>query len=221
MAATANTNVSDRTPPPSGLIGTGKRSARVAAAVRAASPTSSRPLWPVVANSYPAATRTPRPAMQTGKMRAASRRGVTAVEVTSAPLPGQLVDRFPGELPERDRNEHDQGHQEDQPGLPLQHPEPPHQKDARPRDSLACDTPRDPPCGGFAQNAGLRGGKAGFGERAAGPREACGVPTRELGDGDAVLRGMDEPAVPEVDRHVVHLARLRPGAASAEEEDVR
>src|SRR5438309_4088216 len=90
--------------------------------------------------------------MQTGKMRAASRRGVTAVGVTSAPLPGQLVDRIPGELTERDRNEHDQGHQEDQPGLPLQHPEPPHQKDARPGDSLACDTPRDPPCGGFARN---------------------------------------------------------------------
>src|SRR5439155_2955719 len=160
MAATANTNVSERTPPPSGLIGTGKRSARVAAAVRAASPTSSRPLCPVVANSYPAATRTARPAMQTGKMRAASRRGVTAVEVTSAPLPGQLVDRIPGELPERDRNEHDQGHQEDQPGLPLQHPEPPRKKDARPGDSLVCNTPRYPPCGGFAAEMRLTRRKA-------------------------------------------------------------
>src|SRR5439155_8546699 len=117
-------NVSERTPPPSGLIGTGNRSASVAAAVRAASPISSRPPCAVVPNSYAAATSTPRPATQTGKIRAASLRGGAAVEVIR-PLPGQLFDAVPGELTERGRDEHDEGHEDDQPGLPLQHSKPP------------------------------------------------------------------------------------------------
>src|SRR5262249_59306476 len=117
------TNVSERTPPPSGLIGTGNRSASVAAAVNAASPISSCAVWLDVANSYAAATRTPRPATQTGMMSAASLLGGAAVEVTSLPLPGELVDGVPGELTERDRNDDDQGQQDDQPALPLQHPQ--------------------------------------------------------------------------------------------------
>ena len=79
IAATAKTNVSEVTPPPvSALIGTGNRSARVAAAVSAARLISSRALCSVVAKTYAAALRTPRPARQTGRIRAFSRRDVTA-----------------------------------------------------------------------------------------------------------------------------------------------
>src|SRR5262249_23988431 len=60
-----------------------------------------------------------------GMMSAASLLGGAAVEVTSLPLPGELVDGVPGELTERDRNDDDQGQQDDQPGLPLQHAQPP------------------------------------------------------------------------------------------------
>ena len=52
IAATAKTKVSETTPPPlSALIGTGKRSASVAAAVRAARLISARPVCSVVANT--------------------------------------------------------------------------------------------------------------------------------------------------------------------------
>jgi hypothetical protein len=52
IAATAKTNVSEVTPPPvSALIGTGNRSARVAAAVSAARLISSRALCSVVAKT--------------------------------------------------------------------------------------------------------------------------------------------------------------------------
>src|SRR5438874_4725740 len=111
--------------------------------------------------------------MQTGRMRAASLRGGAAVEVTSAPLPGELLDRVPRELTETNRNEHDHHEEDDQTGLPLQHPQPPGQRDARPRDSLAWWVPGDPPVGGFAENAAyepesadsgaLQKGRAGFG----------------------------------------------------------
>jgi hypothetical protein len=84
IAATANTNVSEITPPPvSELIGTGNRSASVAAAVSAARLISVRLLCPLVASSYAAATRTPSPARQTGTMRAVSLRGAAARELTS------------------------------------------------------------------------------------------------------------------------------------------
>src|SRR3954468_7315033 len=121
IAATAKTNVSERTPPPSGLIGTGNRSASAAAAVSAAIPARSRPLCDDVANSYAAATRTPRPATQTGTMRAASFRGVPAEELMPRPLPGQLVERVPRQLSDRGRNEHEDEQETDQPRLPLQH----------------------------------------------------------------------------------------------------
>src|SRR5207253_9269684 len=142
--APANPKVRERAAAPPGLLGTGTRSARVAAAVSAASPISSRPLWLSVANWYPAATSTPRPATQTGVMRAASLRGGAAVEVTPAPLPGELVDRVPSQLTEHDRNERDHREEDDQPGFPLQHPQPP-RRDARRRDFLAWRVPRDPP----------------------------------------------------------------------------
>src|ERR1700704_3712448 len=99
IAATANTNVSESTPPPvSALMGTGNRSASVAAAVSAARLISARPLCAVVAKTYVAATRTPSPATQTGRTRALSRRDVTACELTSDLEPGELVERVPGEL---------------------------------------------------------------------------------------------------------------------------
>jgi hypothetical protein len=52
---------------------------------------------------------TPKPARQTGRIRAASRRGVTGWEVTSVRLPTQLVDSVPAELREehRKRRQHD------------------------------------------------------------------------------------------------------------------
>src|SRR5262249_13657721 len=124
IAATAKTNVSETTPPlPSALIGTGKRSANVAAAVSAASETSVRPLCAVVANSYAAATRIPSPAAQTGAIRKESRRGRTAWGPTVLLLPGELVgERFPRELPEQCCDQHQDGHESDQLWLPLQHP---------------------------------------------------------------------------------------------------
>ena len=83
IAATAKTNVSEMTPPPlSALIGTGNRSASVAAAVNAMRLISSDPMWSVVAKTYAAATRIPSPARQTGTIRNVSRRGVTAWELT-------------------------------------------------------------------------------------------------------------------------------------------
>src|SRR5689334_5841352 len=108
IAATAKTNVSETTPPlPSALIGTGNRSARVAAAVSAASEMSVRPLCAVVANSYAAAIKIPRPARQTGAIRKESRRGVAACVLTVGRLPGELVgERFPGELTQQRCDQH-------------------------------------------------------------------------------------------------------------------
>src|SRR5689334_24376599 len=63
-------------------------------------------------------------------------------------------------------------------------------------------------------------GEAGFGERASRPGELAGVPAVEARDGDAVLGGVDEPAVAEVDAHVADLRRLRPRTLVAEEDDV-
>src|SRR5262245_39657615 len=124
IAATAKTNVSETTPPlPSALIGTGKRSANVAAAVSAAREISVRPLCAVVPNSYAAAIRIPSPARQTGAIRRESRRGVTAWVLTVWLLPGELVgERLPGELPQQDCDQHQDGHESDQLWLPLQHP---------------------------------------------------------------------------------------------------
>src|SRR5216684_1759146 len=49
--------------------------------------------------------RTPRPARQTGRMRAFSRRDVTGCELTSGLEPGELVERVPGELTRDCRDE--------------------------------------------------------------------------------------------------------------------
>src|SRR5436853_1047053 len=123
IAATANTKVSESTPPPvSALIGTGKRSASVAAAVSAARLISARAPCAVVAKTYPAAIRTPRPARQTGTMRALSRRDVTACELTSGLEPGELFEGVPGELTRDCRDEHQDRHESNQLRLPLQHP---------------------------------------------------------------------------------------------------
>src|SRR6266511_175686 len=53
------------------------------------------------------------------------------------------------------------------------------------------------------------------------PGEARPIPAVELRERDAVARGLDEPAVAEVDACVVDLRRLRLRAASAEEEHIR
>src|SRR5437588_782325 len=123
IAATANTNVSETTPPPlSTLIGTGKRSASVAAAVSAASRISVLPLCSVVAKTYAAATSTASPARQTGTRRAVSRRGVTACVLTARGLPGELVgERRPRELCQQRCDQHHDHHESDQLWLPLQH----------------------------------------------------------------------------------------------------
>src|SRR5919204_6904978 len=127
MAATAKTNVSETTPPlDSALIGTGKRSASVAAAVSASRLIMVRPLCSLVAKWYPAATRIPPPARQTGRMRAVSRRGLTACVLTVSGLPGELVgERFPRELSQERSQQHQDGHESDQLWLPLQHPQVP------------------------------------------------------------------------------------------------
>ncbi len=64
-------------------------------------------------------------------------------------------------------------------------------------------------------------GETGLGEWPAAPREALCVPVRrEQRELDALLGGVDEPAVAEVDAHVVDLGRLRPAAVCAEEDEV-
>src|SRR6266705_2385482 len=67
--------------------------------------------------------RTPRPARQTGRMRALSRRDVTACELTSGLEPGELVERVPGELTRDCRDEHQDCNEGNQLRLPLQHPQ--------------------------------------------------------------------------------------------------
>src|SRR5437660_8729281 len=54
----------------------------------------------------------------------------------------------------------------------------------------------------------LRSGKIGFGQGAPRPRETLLIPAGELCDGDAVARRVNEPAVAQVDPGVVDLARL-------------
>src|SRR5438309_4573728 len=81
-------------------------------------------------------------------------------------------------------------------------------------------SPLGSPVGGIWGNFGLACGKRCFGQRPPRPREVRPVPPRELGDGDAVAGGVDEPAVPEVDPHVVDLGRLRRRPVRAEEDDV-
>src|SRR5438309_3140611 len=58
-------------------------------------------------------------------------------------------------------------------------------------------SPLGSPVGGIWGNFGLACGKRCFGQRPPRPREVRPVPPRELGDGDAVAGGVDEPAVPE------------------------
>ena len=63
--------------------------------------------------------------------------------------------------------------------------------------------------------------EAGFGQWAAGPREALPVPVRRQGrERHALVRGLDEPAAAEVDAHVVDLGRLRPRPGRSEEQEV-
>src|SRR5262245_23777266 len=81
--------------------------------------------------------------------------------------------------------------------------------------------PQVSPGWGICAECALRGGKTGLSERPSRPGEAGRVPTRELGDGDTLAGRLNEPAVSEVDPHVVHLARLGRRAAGTEEEDVR
>src|SRR5438874_292070 len=112
---------------------------------------SVRSLCAVVAKTYAAARRTPRPARQTGRRRAVSRRGVTACALTMRLLPGELVgERLPRELSQQCRKQHEDGDESDQLGLPLQHPQnlP---EDARLRDSLAVGP------GGESPGRGIRG----------------------------------------------------------------
>jgi hypothetical protein len=53
--------------------------------------------------------------------------------------------------------------------------------------------------------SGFELGQTRFAERAAGPSEAVGVPAREGHERDTVARGMDHPAVAEIDPGVVDL----------------
>src|SRR6188472_3572520 len=61
----------------------------------------------------------------------------------------------------------------------------------------------------------------GFVQRPAAPRELLLVPAAQLGERDAVVGGLDEPTVPDVDRRMEDLRSLRVNAFRAEEEDVR
>src|SRR2546429_507283 len=65
-----------------------------------------------------------------------------------------------------------------------------------------------------------RGNEARLGEGTATPREALFVPTREGRERHSVCRRVDEPAVAEIDAHVVDLRGLRFRALRPEEEDV-
>src|SRR6266849_2317679 len=166
--------------------------------------------------------RTPRPARQTGRMRAFSRRDVTGCELTSGLEPGELVERVPGELTRDCRDEHEDRQHGNQLRFPLQHPlEPPKHKDARLADSSFEVEAAHPPYGGFSEISLLtEGNESGLGEGTTPPREAVFVPTGEGRDGDAVVRRVNEPTVAEVDAHVVYLRGLRRRAVGSEEDDV-
>src|SRR2546430_136134 len=69
------------------------------------------------------------------------------------------------------------------------------------------------------QRSGASAGalQPGFAQRAARPGEALAVPPVEREQRHALVRGMDEPAVAEVDPRVADLARLRARAVAEEE----
>src|ERR687891_1043741 len=63
-------------------------------------------------------------------------------------------------------------------------------------------------------------GEAGLAKDPATPREAVGVPARHGDERHSLAGGMDHPATPEIDAHVVDLGGRRAGTASAEEDEV-
>src|SRR5262249_42296072 len=62
--------------------------------------------------------------------------------------------------------------------------------------------------------------EAGFVERPAAPRELLLVPVAQLGERDSVARGLDEPAVPDVDRGMEDLRAAPMSSPCPSESDV-
>src|SRR4029079_6672843 len=80
-----------------------------------------------------------------------------------------------------------------------------------------------PPYGGKLRSDDydlLTGNEAGFGKRPSAPGEGLAVPARQRRDGDALARGVHEPARAEVDPRVADLSGLRTRPRGAEEDEV-
>src|SRR5438093_3788588 len=113
-------------------------------------------------------------------------------------------DTLPRELAQHSRDEHQDRHEGDQLGLPLQHPQVPPREDARPGDFPALTLPGASPHRGICREYDLRtGNEPGFRERPTAPGKAVLVPPGERRDRDAVTGRMDEPALAQIDAHVV------------------
>src|SRR3954471_10286238 len=198
--------------------GTGKRSASREAARKAPSPASAVALWVVAAKEMAASTTVITPATQTGATTGVRLGRLEAGSVIATPLPLEEARAFDPAERECENEQREHGQQNTQARLPLQH-----FKNlpllGGPGDSLARQGPGHHPDGGVGVLP-LLTGKTGFGERPAAPREALFVPTGELGQGDAVARGMDEPAAAEVDAGAIHLRGLRARPVGAPEEHV-
>src|SRR3954471_18309119 len=197
--------------------GTGKRSASREAARKAPSPASAVALWAVVAKETAATTTVITPAMQTGATTGVRLGRLAAGSVIATPLPLEEVRAFNPAERECENEQREQGQQNTQARLPLQHSRPP--SPSRTWRFSRAPGPGPSP-GRGSRRLPLLTGKTGFGQRPPAPREALFVPTGELGQGDAVARGMDEPAVAEVDARVIHLPGLRSWPVGAPEEHV-
>src|SRR5689334_11200769 len=108
IEATPKTNESETPPVSIPSTGTGKLSARVEAASRAAIPTSVVVLCGVTANESAAAQATPKPAAQTGAMTARTRAGGRTRCVMTR-LPVQVVGGLDSQATEREQDEREDG----------------------------------------------------------------------------------------------------------------
>src|SRR5215813_8741656 len=122
IEATPKTKDSETPPTSMPSTGTGKRSARVDAASRAAMPMTVVVLCGVTAKDAIAPTVTPRPATQTGTMTASSRvGGRTRCDMVPVPLPVEVVGELDAETGKRDQNERQNCGQGHEPWLPVEH----------------------------------------------------------------------------------------------------
>src|SRR5215218_685335 len=218
IEATPKTNESETPPVSTPSTGTGKRSASVEARSSAARPSSVVVLCGVTAKDTTAAEVTPRPAAHTGTSTARSRGGGKTRRVMSR-LPVQVVVDLDAEAAERDENERENGGDDNESRLPVQHVKPPPRLLCRTPPIVEVVGPGGIPRKGEPQ--ALPGAlEAGFGKRTPTPGELLAVPADERSHCDALSRGVDHPDAAEVDPGMPDRRRPGAGAGGAEEEHV-